>query len=108
MTESGVPDRATSPLTGLLERSVGKPHDRESRQTGRNVDLDADDPTVEADDRGRQDGGQHRPTLAVGTHHGLHHRSPVAYPENVYREEAGCRTSCFVPAAAAAAAGALS
>ena len=42
------------------------------------VDLDPDDATVEADDRGRQDGGQHRPTLAAEAHPGLRWRLPAS------------------------------
>jgi len=52
MAESGVANRAADSLASLLERRVGQPDDREPGQSRGDVDLDADDPAVEADERG--------------------------------------------------------
>ena len=40
--------RPADPLPGLLERGIGEPDDREPGQPGRDVDLDPDQPAVEA------------------------------------------------------------
>ena len=71
MAEPGIADRPANPFPGLLERRIGKPDDREPRQSRGDVDLDPDDPAVEADEGGRQEGGQHRPTLSVAAHRPL-------------------------------------
>ena len=55
-TEPGVADRAADALAGLLERGVGQADDREPGQARGDIDLDADDPAVEADERGGQRG----------------------------------------------------
>ena len=61
MDEPGVPDRAADPLARLLERRVGEADDREPGQPAGDVDLDPDDPAVEADERGGQEGREHAP-----------------------------------------------
>jgi hypothetical protein len=45
----GVADRATDALASFLERRVSQADDREPGQARGDVDLDADDPTVETD-----------------------------------------------------------
>ena len=74
MDEPGVPDCAANPLAGLLERGVGQAHDREPRQSARDVDLDPDHPAVEADDRCRQQRGKHDPTVAAAARRRLTER----------------------------------
>jgi hypothetical protein len=44
-----VANRAADALAGFLERRVSQADDREPGQTRGDVDLDADDPTVETD-----------------------------------------------------------
>ena len=57
--EAGVPERAADAFARLLERGVGQPDDGEPGQPGRDVDLDADEPAVEAVECGGRDDGQH-------------------------------------------------
>ena len=57
----GVAQRAADPLACLLERGVGEPDDREAGQARRDVDLDPDEPAVEAVERRGRDDGQHAP-----------------------------------------------
>ena len=52
MAEPGVADRAAHPLASLLERGVREPDDREAGQSRSDIDLDPDDPAVEADEGG--------------------------------------------------------
>ncbi len=49
MDETGVADRTADALAGLLESRVGEADDREPGQTPGDVDLDADDATIETD-----------------------------------------------------------
>ena len=44
MDEARVAERAADTFAGFLERGIGQPDDRESRQPGRDVDLDPDQP----------------------------------------------------------------
>ena len=63
----GVAQRAADALAGLLERGVRQADDREARQPGRDVHLDADEPAVEAVERCGRDDGQHdRAALRAG------------------------------------------
>ena len=48
MDESRVPQRSADALACFLERRVGQPDDREAGQAGCDIDLDADQPAVEA------------------------------------------------------------
>jgi hypothetical protein len=66
--EARVPKGATDAFPRLLQRDVGEAHDRESRQSRRNVDLDANDAAVEPVERCRKDGREHEATLAGGAH----------------------------------------
>ena len=68
MDETGVPECAAHALAGLLEGGVGQPDDGEPGQPGRDVDLDADQPAVEADEGGGRDDGQHTARLRVDAH----------------------------------------
>ena len=63
MHEAGVAQRAADPLARLADRRVAEPDDREPGQPGRHVDLDADDPPVEGDERGGEQGREHPATL---------------------------------------------
>jgi hypothetical protein len=63
MDESGVPQRAAEALPRLADRGVTQAHDREPRQPGRNVDLDADHSAVKRDERCGQQGREHVLTL---------------------------------------------
>jgi len=71
MNEPRVADRATHPLASLLERRIRQAHDREARQARCDVDLHPDDPAVEADEGGREQGREHDLTLSAGDHLGL-------------------------------------
>jgi site-specific DNA recombinase len=66
--EARVADRTPDALARLLESRVGQADDREAGQAWRDVDLDPDDPAVEADERGREQGREHRPTLSADAH----------------------------------------
>ena len=72
--EAGVADRAADPLARLLEGGVGETDDGETGQPGRDVDLDADDPAVEAVEGRGGDDGQHAATLSAGAHPRTHAR----------------------------------
>ena len=61
MDEAGVPERAADAFAGLLERGVREADDREPGQSGGDVDLDADHPPVEADERRGGDDREHAP-----------------------------------------------
>ena len=50
--EAGVADRAADPFAGLLDGRVGQADDREPGQARGDVDLDADEPAIEAVERG--------------------------------------------------------
>ena len=66
MDESGVAQRAANTLACLLERGVGEADDREPGQPRRDVDLDPDQPAVEAVERRGWDDGQHAPQPTGG------------------------------------------
>ena len=68
MDVAGVADRASDPFARLLERGVGQPDDREPGQAGRDVHLDADGSTLEAEQRCGRDDGQHAAILAGAGH----------------------------------------
>ncbi len=68
MAEAGVANGAADALARLLQGGVREPDDREARQARRHVDLDPDDAAVEADESGREQGGQHPPRLASAAH----------------------------------------
>ena len=57
--KSGIPDGASNPFPGLLERGIGQPDDREPGQAGCDVDLDPDQPSVEAVERRGWNDRQH-------------------------------------------------
>ena len=59
MDEAGVAQGAADPFARLLERGVGQPDDREPGQPGRDIDLDPDEPAIEAVERRGWDDGQH-------------------------------------------------
>ena len=48
MDEARVPERTADALARFLERGIGQPDDREAGQAGCDIDLDADQPAVEA------------------------------------------------------------
>ena len=79
MDEPGIAERTADPLPCLLERRVGETHDREARQPGRDVHFDADEPALEAEQRGGRDDGQHAATLSRGGHLRLTSGSPAAH-----------------------------
>jgi hypothetical protein len=79
--EARVPDRPADPFAGFLERRVREADDREAGQAAGHVHLDADDPTVESDERRREEGRQHQPNLPAG-----------ALPALTRRLAASCRT----------------
>src|SRR5436190_23728570 len=55
----GIADGTANALARLLERRVGEPDDREPGQARRHVDLDPDEPPIEAVERRRGDDRQH-------------------------------------------------
>ena len=59
--EAGVAERAADPLPGLLEGRVGEADDGEAGQSRRDVDLDPDEPPIEAVERRGRNDGQHAP-----------------------------------------------
>ena len=69
--ETAVADRAADPLASLLERGIRQADDREPGQARRDVDLDPDDPAVDAVERRGVNGGEHAGTLPKAAHPGL-------------------------------------
>ena len=63
MHEPRIAQRATHALAGLGQRRVRQAHDGHAGQTGRDIDLDPDDPPDEALERGGEQRGQHAATL---------------------------------------------
>ena len=84
--EARVADGTADALAGLLHGRVGQPDDREPRQPGRDVHLDADGPTVETVQRGGRDDGQHAA-------HPIGGRSPRTYPPDTRRSAGADRRS---------------
>ena len=80
MDESCVAERATNTLACFLERGIGQTDDREPRQPGSNVDLDPDQPAVEAVECRGWDDGQHSGSLRADAHPTVNGRSPAPYP----------------------------
>src|SRR4029079_19139267 len=80
MAEPRVPDGPADALAGLLEGRVREADDREPWQARGDVDLDPDDPAVDADDRRGKQGGQHGPTLAAGGHPPRHRALTPPHP----------------------------
>src|SRR5689334_11530398 len=91
MDEPGVAQRAADTFARLLQRGVREPDDREPGQTGRDVDLDQDQPAVEAVERGGRDDGQHVPSLRSSAYPAVNRRSTDAYrgPPSTSGQRAG-------------------
>ena len=58
---AAVPNGATNALSGFLKGGVRETNDREPGQTGRNVHLDTNRPSVQSVERGREKRCEHRP-----------------------------------------------
>jgi len=61
-------------------RRIGEADNREPRQPRSHVDLDPDQPAIEAMERRGRDDGQHTRTLGGGPHLPVKRASSVAYP----------------------------
>ncbi len=93
MAESGVPNSASNPLARFLKGGIGQADDREPRQSGRDVDLDPDDPAVETDKGGGQQRGEHTATLSGVAHRPVTDHSSAAHSPAPARRGAYLRSN---------------
>src|SRR6185437_12222200 len=80
MHEAAVPQRAPHALPRLADGCVAEPHDRETRQSGGDVDLDPNHPSLERDERGRKEGREHARNPTVRGLSTAYQTSSVAGP----------------------------